>query len=401
MPTRRTSLVLTAAAAAALSLGAAAEARNHGALHEKVHARATLAPSGAASLHVARLDVSRQNLQNQAIRLQITGAPKGQALLVFIADADGTMHPVGSMRVQGRSGRAAWNVRTARGDALPFGVPDVAFLSGRRIEVRSDAGVTLLEGVLPTATKATGISRKMKTLKQGLAVDPNASGVAAQVEFHRGEHGRPDRFAIRVEGEPTGLALEAWLQGTDGTFVKLGDLVENANQGEGDNNDQAGDGGDGGGDANGQSGDQGDDGDSGSGTPTGSTAGLRHGHAKAATVPTSGDTTGENDSTDNESGDGADDDTGGTTTTTSEYEFDLDASAALPFGATSLADLKGLSLEIRLASDQSVLASGILPDTSAPGDESDNSNGNQSSDSNGDDQGGAAGGDVGGGGEND
>jgi hypothetical protein len=346
MSKRKRALMLTVAVAAALSLGAVAEARGRrGARPERIHARSQLAPASASSLRVARLDVSRQNLQRQSIHLQVTHAPAGQTLLVFVADAAGTMNPVGSMRAAGRSGRAAWNVKTARGDALPFGVPDVAFLSGRAIEVRSDAGDILLQGVLPTAAKATGISRRMKLLKQGLAVDPSASGVVAHVEFHRGEHGRPDRFAIRVDGEPAGLALEAWLQGSDGSFVKLGDLLENAN--ESDDDDQAD-----------EFGDDDDDGPA-AGDTSGSVS-LRHLQAMSATETSDGDETDDDETTDGSTG--------------SEYEFDLDGSAALPFGAVSLADLAGLTLEIRIATDQSVLASGILPDTSAPGDEADDDN---------------------------
>src|SRR5258706_9281418 len=136
MRIRKSTLVLPAAAA--LSLGVVAEARGHGRVrHEQIHARSKLASVDSASLRVARLDVSRKNLQKQSIRLQVANAPAGQALEIFIADASGAMQPVGSMRAHGRSGRAAWIVRTARGDALPFGVPDVAFLSGRAVEVRS------------------------------------------------------------------------------------------------------------------------------------------------------------------------------------------------------------------------------------------------------------------------
>jgi hypothetical protein len=321
-------ILVVAAAAAALAFGPAAQAGGHP-KSEVVHFRTKLAAAPSSPVRVARLEVDRHDLQHQSIRLELAGVPPGSGPEVFIADSTGALVDIAPMHVRGRSGRASWFVRTARGDALPFGVPDVAFLSGRAIEVHSSTGEVLVTGVLPTASKATGISRNMKSLKLGLAVDPSLPGVDAHIVFRRGEDGGPDRFLVRVDGAAAGLSLEAWLIGTDGTAVKLGDLT--AVQSEGDQ------------------GDQGENENSGDGSSTGGSSGS-----------SSDDS---NDSTDD-----------AVVTPTAEYMFELDANTTLPFGATSLAGLAGLTLQVRNAADGSVVASGILPDTSAPGDEGDDDN---------------------------
>src|SRR2546426_1145839 len=94
-------LAFVVASTALVAIGGAADARatrHHAAPgRERIHMRATLAPSSQDSIHVARLDLRRVNLQRQSIRLQVDGAQPGAALEIFVADAQGTLRPVASM----------------------------------------------------------------------------------------------------------------------------------------------------------------------------------------------------------------------------------------------------------------------------------------------------------------
>jgi hypothetical protein len=281
--TSKKSLLLAAALAAVLAAGGVAEAKNS----DRFRSRADLQETGAVDVRGAQIRVERERLGNERVVVRVSGAPAGE-LTVLVADADGVPQPVATMTPHGRSGRATWAVRTSRGDALPFGVADIADLSGRALEVRTADGTAILTGVLPTVAKASGMPRNLKSMKIGLAVDGSVAGagVEARIEVRR-RHGA-DELRVKVEGAAAGLALEAWIIQADGTSAKLGDLVA----------------------------------------------------------------------------EGADDSAHQGTGT--EYELRLTSSATLPFGAATLADLAGLAVEVRDAADGSVVASGFLPDTSAP-----------------------------------
>jgi hypothetical protein len=316
--------VLTLATAAALACGLPAEAAGRG-NRERVRERAPLQETGAVDFGRAGILVQRQSLQNQSILLRASGAPAATSFLVFLADENGTLTEVGTARAEGRSGRVEWKVRTARGDPLPFGVADVADLSGRAVEVHAADGTVVLTGTMPVAAKATGLAKRVKSLRTGLAVDDDVAGssVTADLEFERHRGGAT--LTIELDGAASGLALEAWIRGTDGTFQKLGDLVEESEQGDDEGDDSADDDG------------------------SGSDDDLQ------ATVSGTLEADDADDAEEVPDGD-------------AEYSFTIDPSAGLPFGATSLADLAGLEIEIRNAADGTVVASGFLPDVSPPDD---------------------------------
>lgn len=287
---------------------------------ERVHKSATLESAPTARVRGARIDVIRRSMQDQVIRLRTRGGTRGDSLGVFIADEEGVMTLVGAAEFNRRIGRLEWKVRTVRGDALPFGVPDVAFLSGRPLQLRNAAGQIVVSGIVPAAQRATGIPVRTKHLQQGLDVDEGVAGAGAEakiVVFH--DDGQV-KLKVKFEGPTSGLALEAWVIQTDATEGKLGDLVEqpaDTDHQDCDNDDDH----------------DGDDDD--------------HDEKVAAL---------QDD----------DDDDDVAATPEFEYELIVDDATTLPFGFTSLEQLAGLKIEIRNAADSSVLASGFLPDVSAP-----------------------------------
>lgn len=329
MTSSRRVLVL-ALSAAALAIGAHPAAAGG----ERVHKSAVLEPAPAGRLRAAHIDVMRRSMQDQVIRLRAFGGARGDSYLVFIADDQGTLTQVGAAEYRRRTRGVEWKVRTARGDALPFGVPDVAFLSGRQLQLRTAEGQVVLSGVIPAAKRATGIPVRMKHLQQGLDVDEAVAGTGAEAKiivFH--EDGQV-KLKVKFEGPTSGLSLEAWVIQADATEGKLGDLVEETtpacHNDDGDDDDQ------------------GEDNDE-----------------KASTLD--------------------DDDDDVPATPTFEYDLIVDDTTTLPFGFTSLEQLAGLKIEIRNAADSSVLASGFLPDVSAPDSATDDDDQGDDNDNQGDD----------------
>jgi hypothetical protein len=326
MTSSRRVLVLSLAAALA-ALGAGADAG------ERVHKTAVLQPAPAGRLRRARIDVVRRSLQDQVIRLRARGGVRGEPLGVFIADDGGVMTLVGLAEYRRRLLGVEWKVRTARGDALPFGVPDVAFLSGRPLQLRTQAGQVVLSGVVPAAKKATGIPLRTKHLRQSLDVDEAVAGAGAEAHVVVLRHDDTTSLKIDFEGPTSGLALEAWVVREDASEEKLGDLVEETpSTCHGDDGDDEDD-------------DEHDD--------------------KAAALD--------------------DDDDDADAAPESRYELVVDEDSTLPFGFTSLEELAGLRIEIRNAADDSVLAGGFLPDVSAPDAAADDDDQGDDNDEQGDD----------------
>ena len=334
---RRILVLSTAAALAALGGGDAAAGG------ERVHKSAVLEPAPAGRMRGARIDVVRRTMQDQMIRVRTRDGVRGDSFLVFIADDHGALTQVGEADFNRRIGRVEWKVRTARGDALPFGVPDVAFLSGRALQLRTAAGQIVVSGVVPAAQKATGIPLRMKSLKQALVVDEAAGGAGAEARILVVRHHDQVSLEIQFECDATGLALEAWVKQADGTEAKLGDLTQQTATGDDGDDDDADD-------ATGEDADDDDANDL----------------DKAATV---------------------DDDSDDDAAPQFRYELVVDSTTSLPFGATSLADLAGLAIEIRNGADSSVLASGFLPDVSAPDAVDDDDQGDDNDEQGDDDQG--------------
>src|SRR5262245_42846064 len=311
MTSPRRVLVLSIAAALA-SLGAGAQALGG----ERVHKTAALQRVPEARFRSAHIDVIRRTVQDQVIRVRAVGGARGDSLLVCMADAEGTLTQVGTADYKRRTRGVEWKASTARGEPLPFGVPDVAFLSGRAVELRTQAGQVVLSGVVPAARMATGIPRKMKSLRQALVVDETLAGDDAEARIVVFRHDGTVGMKVKFESDASGLALEAWVKQADGTEAKLGDLVEQT--------------------AAGDDGDDDDDADEATGDDTTD-------DDKAATI-------------DDDSDDDEDDDA-----TEIEYELVVDDTTTLPFGFTSLEQLAGLAIEIRNAADGSGLASGFRP----------------------------------------
>lgn len=339
--------VLAVSSVLALALGGDADARGGRARGERARAKSFLRQADSAGVRAARLDLRRRSLNDQMFRVRLQGAAARESARVLIADADGRLRSIGSLARRGRGARAQWEVRTSRGEALPFGVADVAALSGRPLEVRGGDGTLLADGVVPDCARATGAPSHLGSLRTYLEVDPEVAGegVRAHVEIEREDDG--DALEVEVEHAAPGLALEAWLVAPDGAAVKLGDLVAEEHDEEHEEAD--------------------DD--------------LRHGDAKHgeghdADHPDDGDAQHhdddheDDDADDHDDGDDDDDDDDDHDDDGRgddvEYEFELSAADGLPFEATSLADLAGYGIEVRRADDQAVLARGFLPDASLP-----------------------------------
>jgi hypothetical protein len=221
---------------ALLALGAlAAEtafAKRGSSRADRVKERVELVEAAGSPLTVreARLKVERRGLSRQTLKIELKAVERGASLEVFMEDETGQFERVGAMR-ESRAAVYKWRVRMKKGAALPFGVADVADLSGRGVEVRTTAGEPVAGADFPTiAPGATTDEAKRLRIRTGMAVDAAAESVGddsidARVEVRRKKDGR-EEWKVEVDHAPAGLLLEAWMEDGTGAFVRIGALEE-------------------------------------------------------------------------------------------------------------------------------------------------------------------------------
>jgi len=190
----------------------------------------TAAEGSPLTFREARLKVERRGLSRQTLKIEINAAERGADLTVFIENATGTMERIGAMR-ESRPSVYKWRVRTKKGAALPFGVSDVADLSGHRVEIRTAAGDSVAAADFPTIA-AAGVSADARNLRlrtglavEGTATDGTDDSIDARIEVRRKKDGR-EEWKVEVDHAPAGLLLEAWMEDSSGTPVRIGSLEE-------------------------------------------------------------------------------------------------------------------------------------------------------------------------------
>jgi len=190
----------------------------------------TVAADSTITVRQARLKVESRGLERQMMKIEVKAAERGADLVVFLEDAIGTMDEVGTMR-ESRAGVYKWRVRTKKGGALPFGVSDVAALSGRHIEVRTTAGATVGGADVPVISPTTaGDDGKNIRIRTGLSVDQietdgTDDSVDARIEVRRRKDGRQE-WKVEVDHAVAGLSLEAWMEDASGVMTRIGVLEE-------------------------------------------------------------------------------------------------------------------------------------------------------------------------------
>jgi len=221
-----TGLILSAEPAAARRGGDAKKNR----VDERVDL--TFAPDAPFTAREARLRVRRKMLTRQRLKIELSGAPSGRSLDVFFENSAGAMVDVGDL-VERRAGIYKWRIRTKKGQALPFGVADVAELSGRAVEVRTAGGALVADGSMPAIAAAAGSAAKSAKLRSALNVDVLvADAVGADSATHavevsvrvRRKSGDREELKVEVEHAADGLDLELWLADATGALVNLGVL---------------------------------------------------------------------------------------------------------------------------------------------------------------------------------
>jgi len=227
-------LLVAAAVVAAADGTALAKGGKAGRVKERV----AFEDTGTVSMLKARMRVDRRSLARQELRVQVEGAPTGLDLEVLMEDAagSGVLVSVGSLAEEGSSGEYKWRLRTKKGDALPFGVADLAELSGRAVEIRATGGELVAEATFPSfdPTTVTGAGKRGngKLVSQFAATDDAAAfasgddAVHAKVKVRR-KNGE-EELEIEVEHLVSGLVVEAWVADGSGGFALVGTLVEKA-----------------------------------------------------------------------------------------------------------------------------------------------------------------------------
>jgi hypothetical protein len=206
-----------------------AEARRGSRGKDRVREKVRLAVDASSPLTVrqAYLKVERRGLPRQMVKIELKAAERGADLVVEMADAAGTLVQVGTMR-ESRPCVYKWRVRTRKGDALPFGVSDVADLSGRAVEVVTAAGQTVAGADFPSlATAGLDNDSQRIRLRAAMSVSDSDddSSIDARVEVRRKKDGRQE-WKVEVDHAPAGLSLEAWMDDGTGTFAQVGSLEE-------------------------------------------------------------------------------------------------------------------------------------------------------------------------------
>ena len=181
----------------------------------------------------ARLRVRRKKASRSEMRVQLSDAQPGFTLDIWFQDADGAMTRVGALRgSEDSDGDASysWRVRTQKGDALPFGVSDVADLSGRDFEVRNGSSV-VVRGTVPSLAAAPVSTGKRAEVRTALASSGGEFAVgddSIQAEIRaRRRNGRED-FQVEVENAVAGLSLSVYVADAAGAFQFVGDMDEKA-----------------------------------------------------------------------------------------------------------------------------------------------------------------------------
>lgn len=303
--------VLALAAAAATFDGAALAKGGH---TDRVRDRVLM--TAQAFTGRARLEIRRDAIDRQEIRLQVQGATAGLDLRVFVEDAAGVLTEVGTMSESG-AGEYMWRVRTKKGDALPFGQSDLSGLSGRGIEVRTADGAVAFTSAFPVIPVAAAPAHTKKALRTNLAVDRSVAGAigapgltaSTDVSLRRGGH---QRFGVHVANAVSGQTFQVFIEDrVTGQMTLLTTITAGAPVAP-----KAAKGGT----------DDGVSGGSGSGT--------------------------DDDADDDGVADEHEDE--------GEMELDTDDGDDLPDGAASVSDLAGLGVEIRTESGD-VVAEGEIP----------------------------------------
>jgi hypothetical protein len=121
--------------------------------------RPSPAPDSDASGYVETRKRAKDN--HQKFKVEAEHLDPAGSFAVFVEDAvgSGVFANVGAMGPESKIGEFELELETEDGDALPFGVTDVADLAGRGVQVRDASDVVLLEGVVP------GVSFSLKATK--------------------------------------------------------------------------------------------------------------------------------------------------------------------------------------------------------------------------------------------
>jgi hypothetical protein len=227
---------LLGVAVAAASLFAADQAALAKGKPDRVKERVTLEDTGTVAAAKARLTIERKGLAKQEVKLQVK-ASSGLELELFVETSPGSgeLTLVGVLEERGRSGNYVLRIRTKKGDALPFGVADVAELSGLAVEVRTADGELVAGASLPEmapTTVSAGNKRGNGKLVSRLAVDADATAdlaagddaVEAKVKVRRkfGE----ESLEVELENAVSGLTVEAWIGDGTGGFSLAGAMTE-------------------------------------------------------------------------------------------------------------------------------------------------------------------------------
>ena len=179
----------------------------------------------------ARLRIRRKKASRSELRLQVQDASPGFDLDVWFEDEAGTMVRVGALRESDDNDgdtSYSWRVRTQKGQALPFGVSDVADLSGRDFEVRNASNV-VVQGTVPSLTAAPASAGKRADLRNPLSssfpsADASNDAVKAEIRVRR-KHGDED-LKVEVEHLESGLSLSLWIADASGVMQRIADLDE-------------------------------------------------------------------------------------------------------------------------------------------------------------------------------
>ncbi len=179
----------------------------------------------------ARLRIRRKKASRSELRLQVQDASPGFDLDVWFEDGAGAMVRVGALRESDDNDgdtSYSWRVRTQKGQALPFGVSDVADLSGRDFEVRRASDV-VVQGTMPSLTAAPASVGKRADLRNPLSSSfpPAAnSNDAVKAEIRVRRKRGDEQLKVEVEHLESGLALSLWIADTSGLMQRVADLAE-------------------------------------------------------------------------------------------------------------------------------------------------------------------------------
>ncbi len=157
---------------------------------------------------------ARKSPTGDSLEIEAKHLDAAAALEFFLEQDDGTLVSIGTATADSQ-GEAKLAFDTAQGDTLPLGAASVDALAGRRVEVRTAAGIPVLFGIVPNATTSAENHHE----KGSFDLSGNSARVDAKVN---GRAGR-ERLTIKVRDRAAaGGTAELFVDDGTGTLVLAG-----------------------------------------------------------------------------------------------------------------------------------------------------------------------------------